>query len=399
MAVLLKLRKTCMFLCAGLVFVYLSVLCYAYPTRELIFAIAFELFFFALYLYLGRRRAASSAGQAGATVISELSSQYAIVHQSRRLLLGGTTLFWLATTLALTVDCFAYCSAFAGQTNVSLAVYRAVPVSGSLGFHPGASLEVLAGAYVEARKYAQALPLYEEIEKLRLATFGPTHKEIAALYCDYGDLYTHQNRLPLAESYFRRALTISTALLGDRGSGRAFTRLADCLRDQGRYDEATRQYRIAYDMRMRQFGPSSAKVGETLSEWARLCRLQGLNEEADRLQARATKIEKLQPKSNPILSGILSLALFLVSLYVSNFFLGRKGVLTELVVNRMKATVEAGDADESKAGTAGDAMLDARSKLAVRKRLLSRLITLCRFQKKNEEADHYAALLLALNKE
>jgi len=382
---LLQLRKICMFVCAFLVLVYLSLLCLANPSKELIFAISVELLSFGAYIFFYLRRRRGAAAQAGDAVITELSKQFTVVHKLRRAVLWCTTAFWLCAAFTLTLDCAAFSAAFCEHTDLSAAIYRTYPISHAFGLHPGASLEVLAGAYVEAKKYDKAQPLYDEVMDLRLKTFGPVHKEMAALYCDFGDLYTHQGQLARAEKYYRQALSISTALLGDKGSGRAFTRLADCLRDQGRYEEATRQYQIAYDMRCKQFGANSSKVGETLAEWVKLCRLQGLQKEADRMQARVSAIEARQVKVPPLAGTIVSIALFAVSLFVSNFFLGRKGVLTELVVGRMKASL---DAQADGTGT-------AESAAAVRKRL-TRLVTLCRFQKKFEEAEHYNALLLAL---
>jgi len=385
---LLQLRKICMFVCAFLVLIYLCLLCLAYPSGELIFAILVELLSFGAYLFFYFRRRQGAAAQAGDAVISELSKQFTAVQKLRRAILWCTTAFWLCAAFSLILDGAAFVSAFCGRTDLSLNIYRTYPISHAFGLDPGGSLEVLAGAYVEAHKYEKAQPLYDELMNLRLKTFGPVHKEVAAIYCDFGELYRHQGQLARAEKYYRQALSISTALMGDKGSGRVFTHLADCLRDQGRYDEATKQYQIAYEMRSKEFGPNSAKVSETLSEWVKLCRLQGLNQEADRMQLRVSAIEARQVKVPPLASTILSIALFAVSLFVSNFFLGRKGVLTEFVVNRMKTSVDALYGDS---GTTDSA--------AALRKTLTRLVTLYRFQKKFDEAERYNALLVALKQD
>jgi tetratricopeptide (TPR) repeat protein len=409
---LLKLRKTCMFLCAALVFVYLTLLCFANPSPELLFALAVELASFAGFLYFGDRRSQSASGQAGEAVMRELSKQYAAVQIWTSSFAIATTLFWVVATLALTIDCFAFCTAFFGAQRISLAVYRAVPISRALGMHPGASLEVLAGAYVEAHKYDRAMPLYQEVLALRLLTFGKIHKEIAAIYCDFGDLNTHQNKLVQAESCYRIALGISTNLLGDKGSGRAYTRLADCLRDQRRYEEAAKQYQSAYDMRLHQFGKDSTKVGETLAEWAKMLRMEGLDQEAATMQARVDRIQNAHREPSSLLGAFCSLLFFALSLLVSNFFLGRKGVLTELVVGKIKASVDTAAAltalTAAPASTASSddciahpAPISTASTAAKRvsRSQLSRLITLYRFQKKYDEAEHYAALLVSLGKD
>jgi tetratricopeptide (TPR) repeat protein len=275
---------------------------------------------------------------------------------------------------------------------VSLIIYRAVPISLALGLHPGASLEVLAGAYVEAHKYSQALPLYEEVLSLRLSTFGHNHKEIAAIYCDFGDLYAHQNQLTRAESCYRLALGIATGLLGDKGSGRAYTRLADCLRDQGRFDEATMQYQNAYDMRAHQFGRNSAKVAETLAEWAKMLKLQGRVQQAQSMQGRVELIQNQHREPSPMWGALFSLTILVLSLLGSNFLLGRKGLLTELVVAKMKAAVDAASASGLEAISSSPAKSLSRSQV-------SRLVTLYRFQRKDDEAEHYSALLLSMGKD
>jgi tetratricopeptide (TPR) repeat protein len=407
-----KLRKSCMFVCASLVLVYLTLLCVVHPAKELLFAIAVELVSFGGYLYFGYRRSQSVGGRAGEAVISELSNQYAIVNLWRRVSVVCTTAFWLAVTLGLAIDCLAFCTAFFGAHTLSLAIYQAVPISRTLGMHPGASLEVLAGAYVEAHKYDRALPLYEEVWALRIATFGNTHKEIAAIFCDFGDLYTHQNKLAMAESCYRIALGISTALQGDKGSGRAYTRLADCLRDQGRYADAARQYQSAYDMRVHQFGSKSTKVAETLVEWAKMLKLQGRDKDAAAMQLEAAVIQARHHEPSPLWGAFLSLVLFGGSLLVSNLLIGRNGILTELVVGKIKASVDAASpftaaaSETTLSESAAESALQSVSSVSpstsakvLSKSQLSRLITLYRFQKKYDEAERYNALLLRLGKD
>jgi tetratricopeptide (TPR) repeat protein len=397
---LLKLRKFCMFFCAALLLVYLTLLCCANPGKELLFAIAVELLSFGGLLYFGRLRSRTDGARAGEAVISELTNQYTVVGLWRRLFAIAATALWLAASLALTIDCLAFCAAYFGARTASRAIYQAVPISRTLGLHPGATLEVLAGAYVEAHKYDRALPLYEEVLGLRLATFGKSHKEIAAIYCDFGDLYAHQSQLDRAQSCYRMALVISTNLLGDKGSGRAYTRLADCLRDQGRYSEATVQYQSAYNMRVHQFGKYSSKAGETLGEWAKMLRLEGRQHEAEVMQRQVDDIQNRHPEPSPLWSAFFSLALFVLSLLVSNIFLGRKGILTELVVGKIKASVDAASASSDSFISKSDASaVPSTPAKTVSKSQLSRLITLYRFQKKYDEAERYSALLVSLGRD
>jgi tetratricopeptide (TPR) repeat protein len=388
---LLKLRNLCMIVCAVLVFVYLTLLCSANPSAELLFALAVEVLSFAGFLYFRHRRARSAGGRAGEAVISELKNQYAALRLWSKLLSAALTSFWLVAAIAMSIDCFAFAAAFFGAQKISLYVYRAVPISAAIGFHPGASLEVLAGALVEAHKYEQAMPFYEEILALRLSTFGKVHREIAAIFCDFGDLYSHQGQLLKAESCYRMALKITATIRKDKG--RALTRLANCLRDQGRFGEADEQYKNAYDMRVRQFGVGSEKVAETLKDWAKLQALEGKKEEAAALQARVDKIAHSHREMPPLWSALCSLSLFAASLFVSNLFFGRRGVLTELAVGKIKAAV---DASECLPGGIGGKQPTSKS---VTRGQLNRLITLYRFQKKYEEADRYNAILLSLGKD
>lgn len=201
---------------------------------------------------------------------------------------------------------------------------------------------------------------------------------MAAIYADYGDLYAKMGAVDMAEQYYKRSIALANDLLGNSGTGRAYTRLANLLTAQGRLDEAAQNYEEALAKRTKQFGPDSAKVAETLFTYSILLDQQGKRTLSASYTAKAQSILARLRKQNTG-PNYTPIALLAVSLAASWILLGKNGLLTKLAVKRLKRRVEASAAVST--ASAQD---------------LKTLILLCQYQKDEAEVKRYkrmAALL------
>lgn len=328
---------------------YLVPLSIVHPAPQLLTAIALEAVWFLSYLGFSLYRLKSTGGRAQDAVISELVSQVAVIEDNRkngrRVLMAMALITWLA----MLIDLSAFLLAFCGQFNASAAIYRAVPISTCLGLNVAASLEVLGGAYVEAGKYPQALSIYREVETIRQSHYGAVSEKMAAIFADYGDLYTKMGTYDKAETSYKTAIDLANQILGNQGTGRAYTRLANLLTQIGRLPEADYYYQKALTMREKQFGKESAKVAETLFAYSVLLEKSGKKPEAKLAQERAEKIyQRLKANSKTGKIDYQPLMVMAVSIFVSWLLFGKKGYLTELAVRRLKNRIETGSKTSAK---------------------------------------------------
>jgi tetratricopeptide (TPR) repeat protein len=178
----------------------------------------------------------------------------------RLLLVSG----WAAVFTLLLIDFSGMAAAFLRNYSLSSQIYCAVPTSSLIGQHPATSLEVLTGAYVEAKQYDRAEPLYLTVLAIRQQYYGDKSDTVAALYADLGDLAVKKGNKNKAEYWYRRSLSITD------GYGRALLHLANVLRDNGKPAEASIYYRKAIAVKTRIYGNKSAKVAEARYEYAKL---------------------------------------------------------------------------------------------------------------------------------
>lgn len=365
---------------------YLVPLASAHPAPQLLSAIALESIWFVAYIGYSIYHLKSVRGKAQQAVVSELISQVKVLKQGRKLWRRLLAFTALSAWLVMLCDLSAFLLAYTGHYGASAAVYRAVPVSTWLGLNVGASLEILGGAYVESAKYSQALPIYREIEEIRTAFYGPDSDKLAALQADYGDLYSKMQNLKEAEIHYKLSIAMCKAALGNKGTGRVYTRLGILLANQGRYEEAAQQYETALAMRKAEFGEKSPKVAETLFVYAVLLEARGKQNHtpsdialSQAYTKSAQEILNASRKSGSETS-LLPLIVLPVSLIVSWLLFGRRGYLTNLVVDRLKARIEKEIPKPN------------------RERDLKTLILLLQYQDQKEELAHYKSALTTISR-
>lgn len=367
------------FICLGLTSLcYLIPLAIVHPIPELLFAIVLEAVWFTLFLAMRIKHMVGIKGRAQDAVVQELTDTIRLLRRTRKIW-RRTLVVALSVIFVLTlVDLTAYMFAFCGDYKTSQTIYTKAPVSCLVGLNAGASLEILGGAYVESGKLRESLPIFAAIEQIRASHYGLKSQKTAAIYADYGDLYTKMGEPAQAEQYYKRAIAMGNDLLGNSGTGRAYTRLANLLTTQGRLDEAAQNYEAALAKRIKQFGPDSAKVAETLFAYSILLDQQGKHALSASYTAKAqTILERLRKQTTT--PNYTPLVLLAVSLFASWLLLGKKGLLTELAIKRLKRRVEASAAVS--AASAQD---------------LKTLILLCQYRKDEAEVKRYkrmAALL------
>ena len=86
------------------------------------------------------------------------------------------------------------------------------------------------------------------------------------------------------------AAAVFFLLASPQGDAAAHANLGNLLRDKGDYVEAESFYREALALRENALGRSAPDVAETLTEYAKLLRILGRDDEAGRLEARVEAI-------------------------------------------------------------------------------------------------------------
>ena len=163
----------------------------------------------------------------------------------------------LTLAAVVTIDFSAFATAAFGNTPWTAALYS-IPGSQLLGLHPAATLEVLAGAYVEHKEFARAEKLYMDILEVRTRVYGLNSGPVSALYTDLADLNVRQGKFDKAEFWYRMSIALSEAPGGPASRGRALTGLATVLRQTGRYNESEECYLKALSVRARLYGVDSS---------------------------------------------------------------------------------------------------------------------------------------------
>ncbi len=310
----------------------------ACPKQELFFAIGIEVTVFIGLVTWRFFRSQSKGGKAKSVVLSELTSGEK-TKIAKQIYERSATVLWLLAATIISFDFAAFTSAFCGDFNKSQKLYTKMPVSIAVGLHPAATLEMLSGAYVEAKNYPKAEHLYATIEKIRLQTYGASHEMMVALYTDFGDLFCKQMQLEKAASYYLRAIELSKRINGPSGYGRPLTGLANTLRDRGRYAEANTTYSEALSLRQELYGADSEKVAETKKEYAILLAKEGHGSEASVMALQAKAVLNKGASSNTT-NTYLPIVICIGSIIVSVVLFGRSGILTRLATIRLRAKAE-----------------------------------------------------------
>lgn len=402
-----------------LVFCYFVIFATAYPSAELLRAIAFEVVIFIVVLWFKLRQGRSKAARLENMVMDELGSQWKTLSFLRKA--GSTLVFacWFSLTAFLVVDLSALTLAWLGNYGFARNVYMAqynlarVPYAALTGspadtaipvVHPAYSLEILTGAYIEAGKHDVARQLTKELMVVREHLFGINSELYAGILANSANLYRKEGNLAKAEEISKEALLISRGVLKNTGMGQIITQVADNLRDQGKYSEAEPLYLEALRMREKQFGPGSVKAAETLVEYAKLLRARGQlalgdDAKASLYQARAAAIFKRhETKNDPLASMLVTALFFLVSIVVSKILFGPRGYLTKVAMRRLEQSLNS-VCDAGSVVTISEAGAATKHNASNSRENIGKLIKFYENQNNIEQVEKYRNMLAGIGKD
>ncbi|MDB9313906.1 tetratricopeptide repeat protein, partial [Spirulina sp. CS-785/01] len=146
----------------------------------------------------------------------------------------------------------------------------------------------------QAGKYAEAIPLAEQILQIRRQVLGQEHPLVATSLNNLALLYESQGRYAEAEPLYRQALEMVKRLLGQEHPdvAQSLNNLAALYQSQGRYAEAEPLYRQALEMYKRLLGQEHPQVATSLNNLAALYQSQGRYAEAEPLYRQALEMYK-----------------------------------------------------------------------------------------------------------
>jgi len=167
-------------------------------------------------------------------------------------------------------------------------------------------------ALYQAGKYADAVPLAQQVLAIREKRLGPDDPAIAMSLYILAALYTKQGRYADAEPPARRSLDIYEKALGPEHPtvAQALNNLAALYADEGRYGDAEPLYKRSLAIREKTAGPDDPGVAGVLNNIASLDDAQGHYAEAEPLYKRALAIEEktLGPDHPTVATSLNNLA-------------------------------------------------------------------------------------------
>ncbi len=253
-------------------FYYLVIFACVAPSLELVGAVAFEIGVYVCFLVYRLKRRKANSVQARQVILSTLLG--CIPGADKLVTCGKAAVSALGTFVLLCAvfDGVSFGLAASGQVKAATIMYSRFPVSVLAGVNPGYTMELLSGAKVKARKYAEVEHLYKALLEVRLRVFGFYSEQICNIYADLGDLAERRLDHASAESFYTLATNLSGEIKVPQGCGKYLTKLGQLQAARGRFDLAMQTLERAYAMRCRIFGPGSAKVADTLTVMAGVCR-------------------------------------------------------------------------------------------------------------------------------
>ncbi|HEY9720099.1 MAG TPA: tetratricopeptide repeat protein [Trichormus sp.] len=317
---LLTVVANIIFLC------YLVLFVSADPSPALIAAGGFELMFFVSLLSYRRWRSKANSTHQADEALQSIEENFKPLYVARRLLAAITIAIVGSVCLYASVDLTALVLARSGKSNLAKPIYIAIAPPSSPNVHPGFSLELLAGAYIDAGRLAQAEPLLSDLLEIRTRVAGADSELTAAMYANLGDFYRKWGHQGEAESYYQRSITLSKALNLPQGYGSPMTKLGSLLCAEHRFAESQQCFTDALAVRVRIFGNHSAKVSETLQENATLLEAENHPDQARAMRQRADAINLAQRPSAQ--SALLDAAPLMVLALSLLFFSQRNRLLT-----------------------------------------------------------------------
>jgi tetratricopeptide (TPR) repeat protein len=261
----------------------------------LVAAVAFEIAFYCGLTYYRFWKAKTPSARKVADAMETIEQNSKLVYVSRRILAGATVTAFGIAILYLAVDMTALLIADFGYPDAAVPIYERIAILPRYGWHPALSMELLTGAYIDAKKYQQAEPLEMTLLKIRRDLAGEKSELVATMDFNIGEYYAKRDDVPTAVAYYNKAVALTKELQLPQGWGSPMTQLGILFRDNHRYPEADVAFQSAVAVRTRIFGPNSLKVADTLLEYAILKQLEHEDADARRMNARVASIDQLHP--------------------------------------------------------------------------------------------------------
>jgi CHAT domain-containing protein/Tfp pilus assembly protein PilF len=165
----------------------------------------------------------------------------------------------------------------------------------------------------QAGKYAEAIPLAQQVLAIRENTLGPNDSAVATALNNLALLYHAQGRYADAEMLYRRALAIREKVLAPDHPdvATALNNLALLYHAQGRYADAEPLFKRALAIDEKALGPNHPGVATDLNNLAVLYWKQGRYAEAEPLYNRSLAIREkaLGPDHSLVAESLNNLAL------------------------------------------------------------------------------------------
>ncbi|CAN5423250.1 hypothetical protein BH10CYA1_BH10CYA1_02850 [soil metagenome] len=273
---------------------YLIVYASACPTAPLISAVAFEIVFYsALGVYRIWKSKQKKSNQQ--LQVEALHVEWKALGRLRKTYRLSVCAVALLAFIYLSIDLTALLLAKFGYLDLACAIYRAISPPPSPAIHPGFTMELLAGGYIEAKQFRNAEPIVLAAEKLRRSLVGEQDELIADIYANLGDLYAKNEQNAKAETYYTASIALAKELHLRQGHGSPMTKLATLYAKEGRFHEAEDAFREAIAIRTKIFGSHSVKVAETLVAKAELLRLEGKTRESENLKRQIETVPEPTP--------------------------------------------------------------------------------------------------------
>lgn len=148
-------------------------------------------------------------------------------------------------------------------------------------------------ALLDQGRYAEAVPLAQELVTLSEQEFGPKHENTAALLYQLALLLKSQHRTKDAEAALVRAVAIYEAKPdAEAAVAMVLADLAKTYIDEARFEQALQAYDRVLKIRRKTLGPDHPDVAAALNDIAEIYRQTGRFAEAEKLYKRSLEIDE-----------------------------------------------------------------------------------------------------------
>jgi non-specific serine/threonine protein kinase/serine/threonine-protein kinase len=155
----------------------------------------------------------------------------------------------------------------------------------------------LASLYREMDRIDEAETLFKENLELKKRVLGEDHPDTMTAAINVANLLVEKEKYAEAEPLYVAALAAQREALGDHPNvGISMHNLACMFRDMGKHADADSLFAESLKLFENKLGPTHPIIANSTTEWAKLKRLMGQDEEAASLDARAAAVAAAQPK-------------------------------------------------------------------------------------------------------